>query len=355
MPTDHQVTIIFLNWCCPSSISSSEYTAQANFLASVLHSGDRNIGMLMQPVWVYKRGSLWMAEAQALKTLANKGVHVDKTFNVLLKNKKDERDNRPMCYPGRLLLADHVKANDCFWRKSTLWNENATERAEQLQPKDMKRIEDLDPEALPSSIDSTDGVHGAKKFEQMGDNAMNKLLASMLDKVEFKERSAIVICDLSPGVGDMFQGYMQIRAAGNQNLYYYGVCSTGVHKDWCTKTWTQAIADQLKDKTLKLPGVTPKPDDPPDTVMEAAPPRPTLNLLTWQCDVENQPGRPSGVSIPKALMDQWYHHQTFGEKFKSIADDIIQTCGVEEHVGFKLERRLMEPSCLSQMLARDLQ
>ena len=30
-----------------------------------------------------------MAEAQALKTLANKGVHVDNTFNVLLKNKKD--------------------------------------------------------------------------------------------------------------------------------------------------------------------------------------------------------------------------------------------------------------------------
>ena len=133
----------------------------------------------------------------------------------------------------------------------------------------------------------------------------------------------------------MFRGFMQMRTTGNHNLYYFGVCSTAVHSDWCTKTWTQDIADQLKSQTLKIPGVTPKSDDPPESVMEAAPPRPTLNLLTWQSDVDNQPGRPRGVTIPKTLMDQWYHHALFGEKFKAIADEIILKCGVEEPRLFK--------------------
>ena len=64
--------------------------------------------------------------------------------------------------------------------------------------------------------------------------------------------------------------------------------------------------------------------------LQAPPAKPRLNILTWMDDVDGQPGRPSGVSVPKELFDTWNMHPVYGEEFRTVVAEIQQTCGVED-------------------------
>ena len=95
-----KVIMPYVNWVSPSSVSGPIQNAQKNFIARSLVLGDSNMGVMLQPVYVYKKNTLWMQEHQIMKGLFERDVHVDKSFGLVFDKKMDSRDVRPLMYPG---------------------------------------------------------------------------------------------------------------------------------------------------------------------------------------------------------------------------------------------------------------
>ena len=131
----------------------------------------------------------------------------------------------------------------------------------------MKVVEDLDPEALPQTTEES--VHGARKFEQLGEDACDKVLQALLEGITFTERTAILVVDFSPDVGDMFRAFLSARARMTMPMYFFGACQHDVHRDWLKHHLTNSMAEMVKNQQLKVPGYTPKEDAPPESVLEA--------------------------------------------------------------------------------------
>jgi hypothetical protein len=51
-----------------------------------------SIGVLLCPMFSYKRGGVWQAEQALVTRLVNRGLNLDKTFSVLFKQKCDQRE-----------------------------------------------------------------------------------------------------------------------------------------------------------------------------------------------------------------------------------------------------------------------
>lgn len=88
---------------------------------------------------------------------------------------KDLRDERPLIYPGRILVPGQVQATKMFWKKSALFTDGRTQQAIQLSGKDMRVIERVGEGQLPSSTDADCTVRGAMKTAQIGPDAASKI------------------------------------------------------------------------------------------------------------------------------------------------------------------------------------
>ena len=95
-----EVILPYVNWVSPSSVNGHIQVAQKNFISRSLVSGDSNMAVMLQPLYVYKKNTLWMQEHQIMKGLAERDIHVDKSFGLVFDKKPDTRDARPLMYPG---------------------------------------------------------------------------------------------------------------------------------------------------------------------------------------------------------------------------------------------------------------
>ncbi len=171
-------------------------------LGYVCHETDMNIGAVLNPLFWYKRGQLWMQEQLIQNLLAAKMLNCDTQFSLLFKERLDASDQRPLTQAKR---CSSCEANG-FLLEARLICEPRTECASQVASKDMLSVEDLDPSALPVSIDdSAATVQGAKKFEQVGTDAWIKILAALLDGVDGSNRIEVVLLEFSPGVGNLYE------------------------------------------------------------------------------------------------------------------------------------------------------
>jgi len=97
---------------------------------------------------------------------------------------KDQRDQRPMAYSGRM-LSPAGNLSEWMWRDSSLFKLRRTlSEAKQLMSKHMVEIENMDPASLPSTV-STSNLHGAQKYAQIGSDAALKLLSTTLDTLHY--------------------------------------------------------------------------------------------------------------------------------------------------------------------------
>ena len=278
----------------------------------------------------YKRGNLWMIESQVLKSLSDEGLNVDGKFGIQFSNRVDSRDGRPMCYQGRFAYSGSItKECDNAWKGSRLYNERLTDPAKQLQTRDMRIIEDMSPFALPSSYDdsSSNQVQGAARMEQIGDEAADKILSNLMECVEFPGRTAVLILDLSPQVGNFFSATMKLKQSMNTPVFYMAVCDSEVHYDWFLKYWTDELVTNFQKGSFKIAGFNPKESEPPAVSQEVAPEKPTLNVMTWLPDRDGCPGYPQGVAVPKSMVDSWYQHPIFGKAFREFYDQVVLACG----------------------------
>ena len=88
---------------------------------------------------------------------------------------EDLRDERPLIYPGRILVPGQVPSSKMVWKKSALFTDGRTQQAIQLSGKDMRVIEKVGEGQLPSSTDADCTVRGAMKTAQIGPDAASKI------------------------------------------------------------------------------------------------------------------------------------------------------------------------------------
>ena len=88
---------------------------------------------------------------------------------------KDLRDERPLIYPGRVLVPASALASKMFWKKSSLFTDGRTQQAAQLSGKEMRVIEKVGDGHLPGSTDADFTVRAALKTAQIGGDAASKI------------------------------------------------------------------------------------------------------------------------------------------------------------------------------------
>ena len=93
-----------------------------------VHQQPHNIGILLCPMFCYKRGGLWLLEHQCYKLLVNKSINLDIPWALMYQSKCDERERRPLFYNGKFMLAHHTKPQDTLWRTSRLFSNGRTPR-----------------------------------------------------------------------------------------------------------------------------------------------------------------------------------------------------------------------------------
>ena len=125
----------FLNWMAPCTISAKFKEAQARLLGTLVSDCNNALALVLSPTFTHYKGQLWMQEQSCNKSLANQGLNLDKTFMILLKDRQDARDSRPLNLIGRMLVPANVRDNfvDSPWKNCSLVRKCRTEEADQIK------------------------------------------------------------------------------------------------------------------------------------------------------------------------------------------------------------------------------
>ncbi|CAK9014882.1 Uncharacterized protein SCF082_LOCUS12523, partial [Durusdinium trenchii] len=269
-------------------LDESGNAAQAGAAAFILGQSGRNVGMMLCPEFTYRKNELWLLEHAITKMLCHKGV--------------DARDNvRPLNYRGRFLegVSAKLKEKDFLWRNALLWKEGRTEYATQMLTKDMVAVEatleDSSTGAVMAAPDSEEYLFGgARKVEQVGQNACEKLLQGMMKDLSLTGRSGVFVIDLNMSVGNMFEAFAALKSTWNMPTYYVGCTDDHGTAEWFDLHKQEWLARLHMDGSLTVPGFAKPAEECPADLLEKEPAPPRLNLLTPRQDLY--------PLIPDALM-----------------------------------------------------
>jgi hypothetical protein len=84
-----QVNVVLMNWSAPSLIKSEIQQTQSQLAGFVINDGDKNIGTLLMPVHVYKKGTMWLQEGNVLKRMNVCNLNCDRQMHLLFDKKQD--------------------------------------------------------------------------------------------------------------------------------------------------------------------------------------------------------------------------------------------------------------------------
>ena len=94
----------------------------------------QSAAVVINPVFTYSKGQLHLEEQKPVDLLAKGNHNLDWQFSILFKEKSDDRDLRPMVYPGRFVFPSPLRGpkNNLFFicelRKSH-WTEEVKQPA----------------------------------------------------------------------------------------------------------------------------------------------------------------------------------------------------------------------------------
>lgn len=110
-----------MNWVSPCTIKSDDLEMQATVASILLSEGPNNVGLLLSPLFSYKRGGVLQEELKVFNLLQRKNLNMDRSFALLYKDKPDFRDARPASYSGRVVLSNVTKEADTPYKTSRLF------------------------------------------------------------------------------------------------------------------------------------------------------------------------------------------------------------------------------------------
>ena len=270
--------IIYMNATAPCLVSSSNSTNGIEMLTWALADNMQSVGVVMAPVFTYQRGRLVLEEKTLLDSLCRGNHNIDWCFAALFKEKTDSRDQRPMCYNGRFVFASPLELQkNVFW-KCDLRKTQRTADIPQLHSRDMREIENLDPDSVPDSNDPSVRIKGANKYAQLGHLACKEIFDSVLRGSNYTEIGpALLLMDLHVGVGDMLQAFTTLRA-DKPHTFYMGFCENMNEALDVEQLLKELLADQFA-AGQPLPTGEKLPQEMPADLLEVLPELPRLNVL----------------------------------------------------------------------------
>lgn len=321
------VVVPYLNWVSMGSIGVAVKEGQAQIINWTLQQNDKNLGLVQMPTFSYKKGGLWEMQKSAVELLRKGAVNVDIEFCIPMKDQVDQRDTRPMIMPGRIVTCSHVDAmdKDSPWRQTPLIKNRRTEDVSQVPSREMRNIEDLDPNAPPETTDIDAAiVQGASKFEQLGTPAMEALLDAILVNYTDTGRRAHLILDLRVKSAHLLTAVHNKKTSYSTPLFYCGVCEDMTEFQWVTHMVTKHLAKGIGDGTIVVPGFNPKSTEMPAELAEAPPPPPTLNVLPLGGRSREQ------LQVPLTAIKKYSTHDEFGPLFNKFMDGLFEEFGQAE-------------------------
>ena len=145
-----------LNWTSFALFHEEYKKVQMQLLTWALGQNAGNLGVLFMPIFTNQKNKLFLIEESVMKKLKTAPFIWDHNFSFMFKDRCDGRDNRPMCYPGRILFPSSLSSDvrkSCWWGCFLRSNGKGKEEARQLEPSAMSKIEDLTDEAVPTSTE----------------------------------------------------------------------------------------------------------------------------------------------------------------------------------------------------------
>lgn len=71
---------------------------------------------------------------------------------------------------------------------------------------------------------------------QFGPSAAAKILDSVVDGINMESNAALFICDVNPGVGNLFDAFIAKRASCNFSLQYCAMFNDEISAEWFQQT-----------------------------------------------------------------------------------------------------------------------
>ena len=312
--------VCLLNWTAPSLIKTDIQDSQVNVMQWALNENLQSCGVVLYPVFAYRRGTLHMEESRTSKLLTCGNHNIDVQFSLLFAESADSRDLRPLNYPGRFVLPSVLTdLNKTPWWSCSLRKTRRTDPVRQVPAKELKEIEDLGRDALPASTWTRDAVvHGAPKYCQIGAPGFEALLDGLLTGPDLSATPAVIFVDLYSRVGDGFEAVVKKRNNFNVPLFYFGVAEDGKEKEWLEKSQQDALIEKVLDGSFKISGLQLSSEVSPD-LLPSVPPKPQLNLLVI--------GKQDKAELPVQLAKTWQFHPTFGKDFTAWIDSFVEKGG----------------------------
>ena len=304
----HEVRLVCsLNWCSLSTHSKVAAKCEVDLLGWVLSESQHNVGLVHMPVHSNHKNRLVLTESNALTKLTKCNFNLDYQYNIMFKTRLDARDNRPLMYPGRLVFPGTLlDVRTSPWFMSKLRADGRTEAVEQVASKDLLTMEDLNPDALPST-DEERYVGGARKYEQLGPCAAEALFSSLLDgphSNEMMEKSIMFIIG-SVQVGDDLKAIANLGVGRKYPLHCYAVAETECEREWVLYNITDTIKELIKAGKIVVNGMAPILDKPPDSSVSTYTLPPQYKVLVAPSKVSKGPGGcEAGEVLPKDVQLQ---------------------------------------------------
>ena len=226
--TDAITKLVLNNWAVPSMISSEHQKTQAALVGAVVNNSTHCAGLTIQPVWSTTKGQVVDVTGKLLKSIENNNVSLDNNFSIIVDNKIDERDERPMNYPGRICLGLANKRAENVWWKTSLFAKGVVATNELMRSRHMVRLEDQGEDTLPADSNPVTHIKQCEKHHQLGPKVWQSVLEATVGTLPPREdagRSAIMIIDTHARTGEIAKAVCQMLSSMTVPVYYWGLTS----------------------------------------------------------------------------------------------------------------------------------
>ena len=233
-----------------------------------------------------------------------------------------------MLYPGRFAFPGHVvdlnKSSPFF--HSELRKSARTEPCKQVPSKDLKDIEDVGEDAVPS-VTGTGYVTGAAKYSQLGVAAAEEILKKVFEGAQLESLRAVLLIDLNPRVGDFAHAFCKLRAhlGGNTSLFYLAIGEKSKDLEWMRLTLLEELVEKAKSGQFVVPGMQPYQAEVNADLLEALPTLPVMNLL-----VTSGEGEFKKLQVPHTLVKKWRADEEYGDEFGKWLDNFVEHYSITE-------------------------
>ena len=134
--------IPLLNWSAPCTIKDQIQQHEIDVLSWALAENMQSCAIVLAPVFSYNKGRVHLEEQKMVKLLANANHNIDCQMVVLFTEQCDQRDDRPMVHPGRLIFPSSLPRMQNMFYSSSLRKHRRTDEVKQIPGQSMKCIED---------------------------------------------------------------------------------------------------------------------------------------------------------------------------------------------------------------------